>query len=147
MGLRSGTPAPKGLTPHRRDTVALSEREQQLLAQLEQQLNAEDPQFVSSMDSRPVQSSISTRALVLGAVIGVVGLGVVIGGVILSSIIVGVLGFLVMSFGVYWASTKSSIKKNGTDKGSGGGAASPKQSSNFMRNLEQRWDERRSGGQ
>lgn len=128
--------------------MALSEREQHLLAQLEQQLNAEDPQFVSSMDSRPVQASLSTRALVLGAVIGVVGLGIVIGGVVLSSILVGVLGFLVMSFGVYWASTKSSIKKNGQGKGSAnGGGASAKQSSNFMRNLEQRWDERRSGGQ
>lgn len=131
--------------------MALSEREQQLLAQLEQQLNAEDPQFVSQMDSRPVKPTFSTRALVLGAVIGVVGLGVVVGGVALNSILVGVLGFLIMSFGVYWASTRATSTKEtgGSDSAQGGArtkpAAAKKSQSSFMRNLEDRWDERRSG--
>ena len=131
--------------------MALSEREQQLLAQLEQQLNAEDPRFVSQMDSRPVKPTFSTRALVLGAVIGVVGLGIVVGGVALDSILVGVLGFLIMSFGVYWASTRSSgAKEAGESSSSRGGAkakpaAAKKPRSSFMRNLENRWDERRNG--
>lgn len=131
--------------------MALSEREQQLLAQLEQQLNAEDPQFVSQMDSRPVKPTFSTRSLVLGAVIGVVGLGIVVGGVALNSILVGVLGFLVMSFGVYWASTRSTSAKETGESGStrGGAKAKPaaakKSQSSFMRNLENRWDERRNG--
>ncbi|WP_144792831.1 DUF3040 domain-containing protein [Kocuria palustris] len=128
--------------------MALSEREQQLLAQLEQQLNAEDPQFVSQMDSRPVQPTFSTRAVVLGAVIGVVGLGIVIGGVVLDSILVGLLGFLAMSFGVYWASTRSSSEKGGSAEASSGPAsrtAKKKEPSRFMRSLEDKWDERRSG--
>ncbi|MFD3799758.1 DUF3040 domain-containing protein [Kocuria palustris] len=131
--------------------MALSEREQQLLAQLEQQLNAEDPRFVSQMDSRPVKPTFSTRALVLGAVIGVVGLGIVVGGVAMDSILVGVLGFLIMSFGVYWASTRSSgAKEAGESSSSRGGAkakpaAAKKPQSSFMRNLENRWDERRNG--
>lgn len=128
--------------------MALSEREQQLLAQLEQQLNAEDPQFVSQMDSRPVQPTFSTRALVLGAVIGVVGLGIVIGGVMLDQIIVGVLGFLVMSFGVYWASTRTSGSRTDASDEPARGARRgrpAKETSSFMRNLENRWDERRSG--
>lgn len=131
--------------------MALSEREQQLLAQLEQQLNAEDPRFVSQMDSRPVKPTFSTRALVLGAVIGVVGLGIVVGGVALDSILVGVLGFLIMSFGVYWASTRSSGAKEAGESSSsragakGKPAATKKPESSFMRNLENRWDERRNG--
>lgn len=131
--------------------MALSEREQQLLAQLEQQLNAEDPRFVSQMDSRPVKPTFSTRALVLGAVIGVVGLGIVVGGVALDSILVGVLGFLIMSFGVYWASTRSSGAKEAGESSSsragakGKPAAVKKPESSFMRNLENRWDERRNG--
>ena len=92
-----------------------------------------------------------TRALVLGAVIGVVGLGIVVGGVALDSILVGVLGFLIMSFGVYWASTRSSgAKEAGESSPSRGGAkakpaAAKKPQSSFMRNLENRWDERRNG--
>ncbi|MCT1601776.1 DUF3040 domain-containing protein [Kocuria sp. p3-SID1428] len=131
--------------------MALSEREQQLLAQLEQQLNADDPQFVSQMDSRPVKPTFSTRALVLGAVIGVVGLGVVVGGVALNSILVGVLGFLIMSFGVYWASTRATTTQGSesSDSSQGGtkakATAAKKPQSGFMRNLEDRWDERRSG--
>ncbi|MDO4254849.1 MAG: DUF3040 domain-containing protein [Kocuria sp.] len=131
--------------------MALSEREQQLLAQLEQQLNADDPQFASAMESRPVRSTFSTRSLVLGAVIGVVGLGVVIGGVAINQILVGVLGFLMMSLGVYWATTKNTDESSLPDVGktSPGGAAPPKvvkSSSGFMRNLEDKWDERRSNG-
>lgn len=130
--------------------MALSEREQQLLAQLEQQLHAEDPQFVSSMDSRPVAPSFSTRAVVLGAVVGIVGLGIVIGGVAASSILLGLLGFLVMSFGVYWASTRgagSSQDAESAPQQKKSAAASAKgQPSGFMRNLEDKWDERRSDG-
>ncbi|MDO5618461.1 DUF3040 domain-containing protein [Kocuria sp.] len=132
--------------------MALSEREQQLLAQLEQQLNADDPQFASTMETRPVRPTFSTRAIVLGAVIGVIGLGIVIGGVMLNQIIVGVLGFLVMSLGVYWASTKGAGKLKATADGDPKPSAGPapkaaKSSSGFMRNLENKWDERRSSGQ
>lgn len=131
--------------------MALSEREQQLLAQLEQQLNADDPQFASHMDARPVRPTFSTRAVVLGVVLGVVGLAVVLGGVMLKSVLIGVAGFLIMSLGVYWASTRGSGKLRGEVRGNPAPDAGPapkaaKPSSNFMRNLEDRWDERRSSG-
>lgn len=131
--------------------MALSEREQQLLAQLEQQLNADDPQFATVMESQPVRSSFSTRGLVLGVVIGVIGLGVVIGGVAINQVLVGVLGFLIMSLGVYWASTqgtRKSIPSAATDTISDthNERKVMKSSSGFMRNLEDKWDERRSNG-
>nr|WP_245195030.1 DUF3040 domain-containing protein [Kocuria subflava] len=130
----------------------MSEREQQLLAQLEQQLNADDPQFASTMETRPVRPTFSTRAIVLGAVIAVVGLVVVIGGVMLNQIVVGVLGFLIMSLGVYWASTRGAGKPKAAadadpQPSRGPAPKAAKSSSGFMRNLENKWDERRSSGQ
>lgn len=132
--------------------MALSEREQQLLAQLEQQLNADDPQFASTMETRPVRPTFSTRAIVLGAVIAVVGLGVVIAGVMLNQILVGVLGFLIMSLGVFWASTRGAGKpkaaaESDSQPSRGPAPKAAKSSSGFMRNLEDKWDERRSSGQ
>lgn len=134
--------------------MALSEREQQLLAQLEQQLNADDPQFASQMDARPVRPTFSTRAIVLGAVLAVIGLGVVIGGVMMNFVPLGVVGFLIMALGVYWASTRGAGKPkeeaDSESKPSSGPSpkgAKSKSSSGFMRNLENKWDERRSSGQ
>lgn len=150
--VNSAARAPRVLTTLRRDVVALSEREQQLLAQLEQQLNADDPQFASQMESRPVRPTFSTRAIVLGAVIAVVGLGVVIGGVMLNQILIGVAGFLIMSLGVFWASTRGSGKPKDQTQTEASPSSGPKPkatkpSSGFMRNLEDKWDERRSSGQ
>lgn len=122
--------------------MPLSEHEQQLLAQLEKQLHADDPRFVTSMGSRAVKGA-STRNIVLGIVIAVVGLLVLLGGVVLDSILVGVLGFVVMGAGVYVATLRSGKPNPGGETGKGG---TPRRSSPFLQNLEERWDQRNSGG-
>ncbi|PLC13016.1 hypothetical protein AUQ48_13280 [Kocuria flava] len=119
--------------------MPLSEHEQQLLAQLEKQLHADDPRFATSMGSRALKGA-STRNIVLGIVIAVVGLLVLLGGVALKSVLVGVLGFVVMGAGVYFATLRSG-------KVAGGGERKPRRSSPFLQNLEQRWDQRNSGDQ
>ncbi|GEO95987.1 DUF3040 domain-containing protein [Kocuria turfanensis] len=123
--------------------MPLSEHEQQLLAQLEKQLHADDPRFVTSMGSRAVRGA-STRNIVLGIVIAVVGLLVLLGGVVLKSVLLGVLGFVVMGAGVYVATLRSGKPRAEGASGKGG---SPRRSSPFLQNLEQRWDQRNSGGQ
>ncbi|MEX5301605.1 DUF3040 domain-containing protein [Kocuria sabuli] len=123
--------------------MPLSEHEQQLLAQLEKQLHADDPRFVTSMGSRAVKGA-STRNIVLGIVIAVVGLLVLLGGVVLKSVLLGVLGFVVMGAGVYVATLRSGKPRS---DGAGGKAGPPRRSSPFLQNLEQRWDQRNSGGQ
>ncbi|MGQ1837108.1 DUF3040 domain-containing protein [Kocuria turfanensis] len=123
--------------------MPLSEHEQQLLAQLEKQLHADDPRFVTSMGSRAVRGA-STRNIVLGIVIAVVGLLVLLGGVVLKSVLLGVLGFVVMGAGVYVATLRSGKPRA---EGAGGKGGSPRRSSPFLQNLEQRWDQRNSGGQ
>ncbi|MGX5359512.1 DUF3040 domain-containing protein [Kocuria sp. KH4] len=123
--------------------MPLSEHEQQLLAQLEKQLHADDPRFVTSMGSRAVRGA-STRNIVLGIVIAVVGLLVLLGGVVLKLILLGVLGFVVMGAGVYVATLRSGKPR---PEGAGGKGGAPRRSSPFLQNLEQRWDQRNSGGQ
>jgi hypothetical protein len=123
--------------------VPLSEHEQQLLAQLEKQLHADDPRFVTSMGSRAVKGA-STRNIVLGIVIAVVGLLVLLGGVVLKSVLLGVLGFVVMGAGVYVATLRSGKPRS---DGAGRQGGPPRRSSPFLQNLEQRWDQRNSGGQ
>lgn len=122
--------------------MPLSEHEQQLLAQLEKQLHADDPRFVTNMGSRAVRGA-STRNIVLGIVIAVVGLLVLLGGVVIDSILVGVLGFVVMGAGVYVATMRSGKPRPDGAPGKGG---TPRRSSPFLQNLEQRWDQRNSGG-
>ncbi|CEA07824.1 hypothetical protein BN1051_01147 [Arthrobacter saudimassiliensis] len=123
--------------------MALSEHEQRLLEQLEQQLHAEDPKFASSMAASSA-TGISTRRIVLGALVAVAGIAVLIFGVSLSmpwGIAVGILGFLVMGSGVYYATTKGKRVQAAV-----GGSRREREASSpkgFMSNLESRWDERK----
>jgi hypothetical protein len=64
-------------------------------------------------------------------------------GVTLQNIFVGVLGFIVMGGGVYFATMRSSAASKPGAKGCNGKPG--KQRSSFMSSLEERWDERRRG--
>ncbi|MFW0155191.1 DUF3040 domain-containing protein [Rothia sp. P6271] len=125
--------------------MPLSEREQQLLAQLEQQLNAEDPKFASSMSSAdaPPAVTYSARHVVLGVLIALVGLGVVIAGVSTKLILLGVFGCIITGVGVYVATLKNS---SGVGKSSPKVRSSGKNTSRFMKDLEEKWDKRQNGG-
>ncbi|MDY6051178.1 MAG: DUF3040 domain-containing protein [Rothia sp. (in: high G+C Gram-positive bacteria)] len=129
--------------------MALSDREQELLAQLEKQLN-DDPAFASTMTGpqplvAPAVSS-SPRNLVLGALIAVVGLGIIIAGVSTKLIVLGVLGFVVAAAGVYVATTAPQKSKANGKRGSGPSVPSKAGStSSFMQHLEDKWDERQGG--
>ncbi|WP_346959073.1 DUF3040 domain-containing protein [uncultured Arthrobacter sp.] len=121
--------------------MPLSEHEQKLLEQLEKQLHEDDPKFASSMGSDPGRSW-STRHLVIGVLGALAGILLLLLGVSLQSILVGVLGFVVMGAGVYFATMRSSSGK--TRPGAAGGKPGKPRSS-FMSNLEERWEERHRG--
>ncbi len=121
--------------------MPLSEHEQKLLEQLEKQLNEDDPKFASSMGSVPGRSW-STRHLVIGVLATLAGVLLLLVGVSMQNIFVGVLGFVVMGAGVYFATMRSSAV--GKAKAAGG-RKQGKPRSSFMSNLEQRWDERHKG--
>lgn len=130
--------------------MALSDHEQQLFDQLERELRENDPDFVSSISSEtpesPQATQLSVRKIVLGVVAVLVGLGLIIWGVSTKIILLGVLGFLVAAGGVYWASTSDRGAKS-AERTAGASTAAPRrrESSTFMKNLEQRWDNRQGG--
>ncbi|MBD7993754.1 DUF3040 domain-containing protein [Arthrobacter sp. Sa2CUA1] len=122
--------------------MALSEHEQRLLDQLEQQLHAEDPKFANSMASSGGRG-MSTRRIVLGALMAVAGIAVLILGISLESpfnIIVGILGFMIMGAGMYYATTKGKPSQERVPAGKKEREATPR---GFMSNLESKWDERK----
>ncbi|MDQ0672487.1 MULTISPECIES: DUF3040 domain-containing protein [Micrococcaceae] len=121
--------------------MPLSEHEQKLLEQLEKQLHEDDPKFANSMGSDPGRSW-STRHVVIGVLGALAGVFLLLVGVTLQSIFVGVLGFVVMGGGVYFATMRSSSSGKGSKSGTG---KAGKQRSSFMSSLEERWDERRRG--
>lgn len=121
--------------------MPLSEHEQKLLEQLEKQLHEDDPKFASSMGSDPGRSW-STRHLVIGVLGTLAGILLLLLGVSLQSIVVGVLGFVVMGAGVYFATMRSTAGKS---KSGAAGRKPGKPRSSFMSNLEERWEERHRG--
>ncbi|MBO0595097.1 DUF3040 domain-containing protein [Nesterenkonia sp. E16_7] len=134
--------------------MPLSEREQRMLKQLEEQLQSEDPSFASSMQDSP-SGSLNVRNIVLGALVAVLGIVVLLLSIYNQWIPVGVIGFLIMGAGVYYATTGGASGNsrgnggggNGGNGGGGGGggprSSAPSPSGNFMTGLEQRWEERR----
>ncbi|WP_150463121.1 DUF3040 domain-containing protein [Nesterenkonia ebinurensis] len=134
--------------------MPLSEREQRLLKELEQQLQTEDPSFASSLEESPVGGKFNVRNLVLGLLVTVVGIGVLILGIYQQLIPVGILGFIVMGAGVYFATAGGpSVPRSGGNSGNGNGggsggtgprapAPSPSGGS-FMSSMEEKWEKRR----
>ncbi|EXF25195.1 membrane protein [Nesterenkonia sp. AN1] len=134
--------------------MPLSEREQRMLKQLEEQLQSEDPSFASSMQDSP-SGTLNVRNIVLGALVAVLGIVVLLLSIYNQWIPVGVIGFLIMGAGVYYATTGGTSGNsrgngsggNGGNGGGGGGggprSSTPSPSGNFMTGLEQRWEERR----
>jgi hypothetical protein len=121
--------------------MALSEHEQRLLDQLEQQLHADDPKFAHSMAS-DTRKSMSTRRLVIGSLITIAGILVLLAGIVYQNIFIGVVGFLIMGGGVYFATSKSRQVETGQPMGKPTKAASGGKSG-FMSSLEDKWDERK----
>ncbi|NJC22076.1 hypothetical protein BJ994_001152 [Arthrobacter pigmenti] len=122
--------------------MALSEHEQRLLDQLEQQLHADDPKFAHSMASSTPRS-MSTRRIVLGSLVTVAGLAVLLLGITNQFIPVGVVGFLIMGAGVYYATTKSKLSGSAPGGGKDTKTASASRGNGFLSSLEEKWDERK----
>lgn len=124
--------------------MPLSEHEQRLLEQMERQLYADDPKLASTLRSGGSHRR-GRRALALGILLVIAGLGILVAGVAAPLWPLGVLGFVVMLLGGWlaigsWSGGSTSTSAPAPSKGS-----APKQRSSFMTRLEERWDRRRDG--
>lgn len=128
--------------------MALSDYEKHVLEQMEEEFRRADPAFASEMEKpieEPPSGPLSPRRIALGAVLALSGLGVLVGAVSLGysiwSILLGVLGFVFMVAGVWYAIS--------SPKGGEGAHLAPRAPkpeggwAGFIRDQERRWEERR----
>jgi len=128
--------------------VPLSDHEQRLLEQMERALYEDDPKFASSLRSGHGASLNRTR-IALGSLGAVAGLVIVVVGVAIAIPLVGVLGFAVMVASAFWAWTgtrsEGPVPAGGTPATPGASRSKGAQSA-FMARMEERWRQRREGG-
>lgn len=126
--------------------MALSDREQRLLDEMERNLYHSEADVLSTSKSESRRPQY--RAIVIGVVISVVGLGVLMAGVTLDVLVVGVLGFAGMLGGVLFIfSPKQQQVESGDSRKSQSrkGASQGRSSQSFTQRMEQRWQERGGG--
>jgi hypothetical protein len=116
--------------------MALSDREQQLLEQMERALANEDPRFASALGGS-MTKRIATKSIV------VVGIGSLLAAVSLAIPALGVLGFVAIVAGFYFANLGT---KASPVKGKPTAENKPSASGGFMQGLEDRWDRRQDNG-
>ena len=116
--------------------MPLSEHEQRLLDEMERNLYGRDADVTSTAFvgmPRP-----NYRAIVLGVIIVLAGLGGLLAGVMTQMIVIGIAGFVLMFVGVLIASKPGAPAMTSEKKPRSVG-------STFMQRMEQRWDERDGG--
>ncbi len=122
--------------------MALSDREQQLLEQMERALASEDPRFASALGGS-MTNRIATKSIGIAVIGVVVGIGSLLAAVTLSIPALGVLGFLAIVAGFYFANLGT---KSSPVTGKPSAASKAPTSGGFMQGLEDRWDRRQDNG-
>ena len=123
--------------------MPLSEQEQRLLDEMERSLYHNDADFVAHVGGR--RGRPDYRAIVLGILIAVVGVGALVAGVALQVLLLGIGGFVLMLAGVLIAISPSRRAPVREELPGSSGRRKPAAGQGFMDKLNQRWDERQDG--
>jgi hypothetical protein len=123
--------------------MPLSEQEQRLLDEMERSLYHNDADFVATVGVR--RGRPNYRAIVLGVLIAVAGLGVIIAGVAINMLLLGIGGFIVMFGGVLLAITPSRRAAAPEELPSSQKKKPASANRGFMDRLNDRWDHRQDG--
>jgi len=120
--------------------MALSEREQRLLAEMEEALSVDDPRLVSTLNGSRTRIGASI-GIAIAFVLG--GFSILFAGLIAQLTLVGVGGFVVALVGVI-------LLINGLANAGSKAGKSPKRArrsfgQGFTKGLEDRWDQRNNG--
>jgi uncharacterized membrane protein YphA (DoxX/SURF4 family) len=117
---------------------------------MEKALYAEDPKLASTLRGSHLRPT-DRRRLILGILGILVGLGLLLAGVMTPFWGFGVLGFVVMLLGAWYAihrPAKGAVGQapaSGTTAGRSSRRSAKTGKGSFMDRLEQRWDRRRDG--
>jgi hypothetical protein len=120
--------------------MALSEREQRLLAEMEEALSVDDPRLVSTLNGSRTRVGASIGiaiALLLG------GFSILFAGLIAQLTLVGVGGFVVALVGVILL--VNHFAGAGSKSGKSPKRARRSFGQGFTKGLEDRWDQRNNG--
>jgi DUF3040 family protein len=125
--------------------MPLSEQEQRLLEEMERNLYRNDADFVHAVGGvrgrRP-----DYRAIVLGVLLAVAGVGALIAGVALQLLVIGILGFALMFAGVLIAISPGKRGAAATPPAEPGSSSRTGRSrGGFMDRMNDRWDRRQEG--
>lgn len=125
--------------------MALSEHEQRLLEEMERSLYSSESDVMSTTPG--VRRRPNYRAIVLGVVLAVVGIGVLLGGVMAQQLWLGVLGFAAMLGSVLYifAPKNQSVSEESAGQRSAGSSARRPQAESLSERAARRWDERQEG--
>ena len=120
--------------------MALSEREQRLLAEMEEALSVDDPRLVSTLNGSRTRIGASI-GIAIAFVLG--GFSILFAGLIAQLTLVGVGGFVVALVGVI-------LLINGLSNAGSKAGKSPKRArrsfgQGLTKGLEDRWDQRNNG--
>ena len=123
--------------------MPLSEHEQRLLEQMERALYAEDPRFAASIRDTS-QRAGTRRSAGVGILVASMGVATIIAGLLSATPWLGVLGFMAVLGGTYYA-----IRGVAAVATAEGGATAPKppKSGGFLKSAEERFNQRRDGDQ
>jgi uncharacterized membrane protein len=119
--------------------MPLSEHEQRLLDEMERNLYGRDSDVTST--SFVDMPRPNYRAIVLGVILALAGLGGLIAGVMTQMIAVGIAGFALMFAGVLVAAKPGAPATPGAPSEK----KTASKGNSFIQRMEQRWDERDGG--
>jgi hypothetical protein len=123
--------------------MALSDREQRLLAEMEEALSADDPRLVSTLNGTTTRFSASI-GIAIAAILG--GFSILFAGLVAQLTLVGVGGFLVALVGVILL-INGLTKRTSKLSQMGGSPKRARRSftQGFSKGMEDRWDQRNNG--
>lgn len=122
--------------------MPLSEHEQRLLEQMERALYAEDPRFAASIRDT-AQRAGTRRGAGIGILVAAVGVVVIISGLVSATPWLGVIGFIAVLGGTYFAI--SNVMAGPATAGEAPTVTEKK--TGFLRSAEERFNQRRDGDQ
>ena len=122
--------------------MALSDHEQALLEQMERALASEDPKFASALRV-PMAGKTTSKSIGIAVLGVVVGIGSLIAAVTLAIPALGVVGFLAIVAGFYFAQLGTNALAG---KQAPAAPTKPAANGGFMQGLEDRWDRRQDNG-
>lgn len=120
--------------------MPLSEQEQRLLDEMERNLYRNDADFVATVSGPRGKPNYTW--IVLGALLGVLGVGAILVGIATQLPVVGVIGFVVVFAGVLLALARPKVSVDPNAVADAAPTGRTAKRAGFIDRMNERWDKR-----